>query len=310
MTSADETGPPGPADGDWSPRAAIAMGPRQECGVAALGGEVYVVGGFSDAGLVPRVEAYDPASDSWRAATDFPNATVHHPNLVAADGQLWVAGFLSGLTFDAIGQTWSYDPATDVWSENAEMPLGSERGASAVAAIDGLLYVIGGLREGQAVTDAWVYDTAADDWMPLPPLPTARDHAVGAGIGGRVFVVGGRASQIGSHVPTVDIYDPDTGVWTQGADMPTSRGGAMGAVHGEWLFVGGGEGNDADPDGVFPQWEVYDAVADSWTALPDMPTPRHGSGAAAVDGVVFVPGGAGVAAFGAVDTHEAWTVGG
>jgi N-acetylneuraminic acid mutarotase len=300
-----------PTDGSWSTEPPLPMGPRQECGVAALDGEIYVVGGFTVEGLTSLVEVYDPASGGWRTAQTLPGAMAHHPNLAAVAGQLYVAGSLTGLMFDVDPTTWSYDPATDAWTERTPMPAGSERGAAATVALDGKIFVIGGLRAGAAVPDAWTYDPGADDWAPLPPLPSARDHLVGAAIGGKVYAVGGRSADIGTHVPAVDIYDPATGEWATGAEMPTSRGGAMGAVVGDWLFVGGGEGNAADPEtGVFGQWEVYDATTDTWSALPDMPTPRHGSGAAAVGDVIYIPGGATVQAFGAVETHEAWTVGG
>jgi hypothetical protein len=39
-----------------------------------------------------------------------------------------------------------------------------------------------------------------------------------------------------------------------------------------------------------------------------MPTPRHGMGAAATGGRLYVPGGATVQAFGAVATHEILTL--
>ena len=57
---------------------------------------------------------------------------------------------------------------------------------------------------------------------------------------------------------------------------------------------------------VFPQTEMFDVVSGEWTRLPDMQTPRHGTGAAALDGVVYVPGGANREGFGAVDVMEAF----
>src|SRR5688500_9873516 len=52
--------------GGWKQLASIAGGPRQEHGVAALDGDVYVVGGIRPDGsgsmtTVPDVEVYDPA---------------------------------------------------------------------------------------------------------------------------------------------------------------------------------------------------------------------------------------------------------
>ena len=89
--------------------------------------------------------------------------------------------------------------------------------------------------------------------------------------------------------------------------MPISRGGSTGAILNGRLYVFGGEGNESQPSGVFANVEVYDPVTDTWQVLPPMPTPRHGTGAATVGSTIYVPGGATVAGFGAVDTHESLT---
>jgi N-acetylneuraminic acid mutarotase len=78
-------------------------------------------------------------------------------------------------------------------------------------------------------------------------------------------------------------------------------------VVGGKLYVFGGEGYDDDPSGVFPHAEAYDLATDSWETLAPMPVPRHGMGAAAVGGTIYIPGGADVIGFGAVATHEAYT---
>ena len=58
---------------------------------------------------------------------------------------------------------------------------------------------------------------------------------------------------------------------------------------------------------MFPQTEVYNATTNTWTTLAPMPNPRHGMGAAVVDGKMYVPGGANRQGFGAVATHEILT---
>ena len=45
-------------------------------------------------------------------------------------------------------------------------------------------------------------------------------------------------------------------------------------------------------------------ATDTWTTGSPMVSPRHGTGAAALDGVLYMPGGASVQAFGAVATVE------
>ena len=74
------------ASGRWETRATIASGPRQETAVVALGGEVYVLGGFDGSGrVVATVEAYDPRADRWRSVADLPLA-MHHANAAVVDG--------------------------------------------------------------------------------------------------------------------------------------------------------------------------------------------------------------------------------
>jgi len=136
----------------------------------------------------------------------------------------------------------------------------------------------------------------------LPPVPTARDHLAAAAIDGRFYAVGGRAGQL---FDVLEVYDPATGEWSTLTPMPTARGGLAAAALGGRLFTFGGEGNSADPQGIFPQVEVYDPASDRWSGLPDLPTPRHGMGAAVSGEQIYVPGGATIAGFRASAANEA-----
>ncbi len=71
------------------------------------------------------------------------------------------------------------------------------------------------------------------------------------------------------------------------------RAGVTAVAANGCLYVIGGEGNDADPRGMFDQNEVYDPAANAWRSLPRMPLATHGlTGAAFIDGWIYVPGGA------------------
>jgi N-acetylneuraminic acid mutarotase len=290
----------------WRRSADIAGGPRQECGVATLNGEVFVVGGFDAARtVVELVDAYDPATDTWRRAARMP-MPLHHPNVASARGRLYIVGGLEQATFTAIGVTFEYDPAGDRWSAANGQPPGTQRGASAVAAIGDRIYVAGGARDGVAVTDFSAYDVVANVWHSLPALPVATEHTVGAAVDGLLYVIGGRAG--GTLRDQVQIFDPAANRWTAGRPMPIARGGLMGAVVENRIHVIGGEGNRATASGIFDHHQAYDPAQDAWSTLEPMRTPRHGTGAASVDGVLYVPGGATVQGFGAVATHEAYVV--
>ncbi|MCC7383105.1 MAG: kelch repeat-containing protein [Deltaproteobacteria bacterium] len=292
--------------GTWLPIASLRRGPRQETAVVALRNEVVVIGGFNAAGQVmATVEAYDATLDQWRDLASLPLA-LHHANAAVVAGRIYVLGFLTGLNFAADGRGFVYDPDANRWDPVASMPAGTERGGSGTAALDGAIYVAGGLRGG-SVADFSRYDPALDRWQPLPDLPEALDHLVAGSVGGEVHLIGGRAAGITSHNSRVRAYSPVSATFRDRAPMPTSRGGAAAAVHQDQIYVFGGEGNPAPgSSGVFAAVEVYDPTQDRWRSLTPMRTPRHGTGAAAIAGRIIVPGGADRQAFAAVDTCEAY----
>lgn len=294
-----------PAGAPWTTAPDVMLGATQETAVVATGGKVYVIGGFVGLTITPAVQVFWPAPCGWLEGPDLPQP-VHHANAAVVDGTIYVAGALTGGNFAAIPNVWAWNPATDAgWTERMGMPAGTERGAAVTGVIDGKIYIAGGYRNG-AVTDVSVYDPAANTWTALPALPMPRDHGCGGAVGGKLYYIGGRPSGPATPQPQVFEYTPG-GTWLERAPMPTPRGGTACGVVGDRIVVVGGEGNPAAPSGVFPQSEAYDAIANTWVNLADMPTPRHGMGAAVVDGKLYVPGGANKQGFGAVATHEVLT---
>ncbi|GEM_PF-5278845 len=310
VTSGSDSGTQGTTGGavsHWIELAPLAAGPRQETAVVAADGKVFVIGGFdATAQVVATVEAYTPETDSWEPILDTPVA-MHHANAGEARGNIYIVGFLTG-NFVADGRVFEYMPDMKTWDEKTAMPPGNERGASAVASDGRNLFVLGGFRDGNAVVDTDVYDAELDEWFTLPSLPEPRDHVVAFHQDSVVYMVGGRDGTVGGHTNAVLALPLMTMSWSSRTDLPTSRGGMAGAYVDGRFFVSGGEGNPGAATGVFQAHEVYDVASDTWTELTSMPTPRHGTGAAAIGSVVYVPGGADQERFAAVDTHEAWVM--
>ena len=304
--------PPGTCDttAPWAGAPAVGLGPTQETAAVAVGGKIYVLGGFllrDSLEVTAAVQVFDTATCTWSEGPAMPKP-VHHANAAVLDGTIYVLGAMQGPEFSTIGDTWSWNPATDAaWAIRAPISPSAARGSAITGALDGKLYVAGGLRDG-AVTDVSIYDPVADAWSDGPALPAPRDHGCGGEVGGKLYVIGGRNANIGSTASTVYELAPGGAAWQSRTAMPTARGGTgCGVIDGRIIVVGG-EGNPAAGSrGVFPQVEAYDAAADTWEALPPMRTPRHGMGAAAWGGRLYVPGGADRQAFGPVDTHEILT---
>ncbi|KYF72116.1 hypothetical protein BE11_32990 [Sorangium cellulosum] len=296
----------------WRELASIAGGPRQEHGVVAHDGKVYVIAGAGGDGLnTGRVEIYDPRDDAWSEAAPLPVA-LNHPNIVALNGKIYLLGGMIGdFPWTAVGDMFEYDPGTDAWTELAPMPAGTERGSAAVGAHGTKIYLAGGLRSlSQAFQDTvpgfTSYDVETGEWETLPDLPEPRDHVGGAVVGSTFYVLGGRANGQENVKDTVFAYDLSARTWSTRARMPTARGGVAAAVDGAKIYVIGGEGNPADSQGVFDDNEVYDAAADAWEVLAPMRTPRHGTGAVAIDATIYVPGGGTQQGFGLTDVTEAF----
>ena len=291
--------PPAPAvqadpSARWAQRAPL-LEANSEIAVAELDGRMYVVGGYpSTRRTANTVQVYDPARDAWEHGPPLP-LPLHHAVAAGVGGTLYVIGGEFSPTGTAtqdvfVNTVFALDPATGEWSQRAPMP--TARSAMAVSLLDGKIYVAGG--RPPRGHDFAVYDPGADAWTVLPDLPTQRNHLAAGAIGGRLYVAGGRfGGGVGSEMTAaLEVFDPGTGAWTAAAPLPRPRAGVNGIAVGGCLYVVGGEGNDAHPQGVFPDVDVYDPMADSWSALPPLPVPVHGvTGAAFFDGWIHLPGG-------------------
>jgi N-acetylneuraminic acid mutarotase len=287
-------GAQGTMSGPWLP-ATFMQHERSESAIAQLDGKMYVIGGYPGDRIPSNVvQVWDSRTDTWEEGPPVP-MPLHHATAVSVDGKV----YLLGGEFEGAGTNrpsvfldtvFVLDPREGTWMPRAPMPTGRSGGAAVV--LDGKIYVVGG--RPPAGPEFEMYDPATDTWTVLPSMPTARNH-VGAGvIDGRIYVVGGR---FGSGFDTeltdrLEVYDPATRTWAPGPSAPTIRSGMSFAVIGRCLYIFGGERNRADPRGVFPQTEAFDARTNTWYELTPMPTPMHGQiGAAVFGGRIHVAGG-------------------
>ena len=174
-------------------------------------------------------------------------------------------------------------PRTSGWSARAAVP--TPRTECAAAALDGLIYVVGGfLGDGQTTGIAERYDPVTDGWSTIAPLPEGRNHPTLAALGGKLYLVGGYDGA-GRPTNTVFAYDPGPDRWTLISTMPGGRAAHGAAVVGERLYVVGGEGPDAATT------LAYEPTSGGWTRLAAIPTGRNHLAVAALDGKVYAFGG-------------------
>ena len=232
---------------------------RHHIGLAAAGGRIYGVGGFS--GGFPRWQAqadtyvYSPAEDTWSAGPALPAPRAEFV-IESVGDRVHVIGGRVRATPDASSFT------THVDSTVHEM-----------------------------------LDPATGRWATLPPAPTARNSAASAVIDGRIYVIGGRRFSLGPdgtpiqrNLATVEVFDPGTNRWETKAPMPGARGGLAAAAHDGHIYAFGGERQGPEPAVYDDVWR-YDPRRDRWAPAGRLPTPRHGLGAATIGNTVYTFGG-------------------
>jgi N-acetylneuraminic acid mutarotase len=290
----------------WTRHDPIGLGPRQEHGVAGFDNQIFIVGGVrydnnNTVETVNLVEYYAINERKWHVAAPLLR-TVNHANAVAVDGKVYVLGCLAaGVNWTALYDTYVYTPSNDSWTALAPMPEGTARGASALGVYNDTVYLAGGQlfleivppyqQPGLDLVSS--YNTTSNTWnTALPNLPQARQHVSSAVVGSTFYVIGGREFDIKSFHNTtfaLDLNDPTE--WREMASMPTARGSLACAALGTVIYCFGGEGDSSNANEIFAQVEAYDTVADTWASLPKMDVPRHGTGAVALNGRIWIPGG-------------------
>jgi N-acetylneuraminic acid mutarotase len=199
--------------------------------VATLDGELYVVGGFLNAGYsaVRMLWKYDWAANIWRSRAPMPQPK-GALGLVAANGALYaVGGAFRELGGPASDELLRYDPEANRWEALAPMP--TKREHLAVVALESSIHAIGGRAngdEGDAFAAAHeVFDLASGVWSEATPLPAPRGGLSGVAVDGTIVVLGGERGS--TAYADVHRYDPASGSWDALPSMPTARHGLASA---------------------------------------------------------------------------------
>jgi murein DD-endopeptidase MepM/ murein hydrolase activator NlpD len=143
-------------------------------------------------------------------------------------------------------------PTLTDWSNVLEMPI--PRFEANVVALDGYVYVAGGITARNSLKSFVRFDPATNIWEELADMPDFRNH--------------------------------------QGPDMPTGRSGMAFAIINGQLHAIAGE--DLDRNLVYMKHEVFDFSSQTWTQLHDIPRPLNAPVAAALDGYISLMGGGSV----------------
>jgi N-acetylneuraminic acid mutarotase len=180
------------------------------------------------------------------------------------------------------------------------------RAFAGVAAVDGIIYAIGGSRT-QNVSNHYfsvtinateAYDPATDTWTEKAPMPTSRSSFGTAVYQNKIYCIGGFSlSDDGTRTtPTGvnEVYDTSADTWETKTPMPTARYGfKANAVDGKIYLAGGWYRLETTYNNVdkSAQVDVYDPSTDTWATGAPMPTAVANYASAVVDNKIYVISG-------------------
>jgi N-acetylneuraminic acid mutarotase len=200
-------------------------------GVAPIGDDVYVAGGFTAATATNRVFVLRKDARAWVELAPMRRAR-GALSLLARDGRLYAIGGRDGGIEVAVPE--SFDPATNRWTDLPSMPDPRNHLAGYV---DGALACVAGGRTPATSAAVDCYDPTRSAWQRRATLPRATSGGAAAVLGGTTLVAGGELSPEARLVPLVQ--ELHIGVWTTKPMLVPRHGMAFGVFEGRLWACGG-----------------------------------------------------------------------
>ena len=290
-------------------------------GMAAVDGQIYLMGGFIPAGdgtdgLSRRTSRwahrYDPEAECWERLPDMPERR-EYTRAIGTDNEIYVlGGAIQGRPTVPSADVFRLDLSEQPLQWRQVGPLTVPRTHMAVGRSGHCLIVAGGNRYDvaekgysngtiQGITDVLDLTKPEQGWKQYAPIPgRPRGWTAASVLDGKLFVFGGLTfTQSGKETrsPRAKIqetlsYDPVQDKWMRLADPPVPISGWQSAVYGNrYIIIIGG---------VSTHWNdvpfVYDAGTDHWLRI-DSPLPPGGlfndSGVCIIGETIYVAGGEG-----------------
>jgi len=139
---------------------------------------------------------------------------------------------------------------------------------------------------------------STNTWSPTGSLSANRQVHTATLLGnGKVLVVGGLGDDPESTLASAEIYDPRSMIWSPAASLTNQRFSHTATLLPDGTVLVAGRLSEETPpldpnQTVMTSVEIYDPVANTWSAGPSMTTPRSNHTATLLpNGAVLVAGG-------------------
>ncbi len=243
---------------------------RADPAAVTVGRKLYLIAGEGKDGEPATrnsMEIFDFDTGRWELRSGYP-FDLGHAWAVAVGNTIYMGGYED--------RFYKYDIGSDTWTQLTAV---SGIAFSAVAVIDGLIYVAGGDEFGSgAVGTLRIFNPVLETWSYGSSMAEAREYAAYGVIDNRLYVAGGTGNA--GDLTTAEVYDPDTDTWEYISSLLSPEGTTMGWTLGNRLFM---VGNDT-------LW-VYDAPTDTWSCESETPRDRVLHAVSVFEGRAYILGG-------------------
>ncbi|KAJ0710744.1 putative F-box domain, kelch-type beta propeller, F-box-like domain superfamily [Helianthus annuus] len=233
---------------------------------------------------IPRIRylSLKAVSRSWKAAVTSPEIYNTRKQLGTTEEWVYIVmnkgldgRFLHAL--DPISKTWQRLPPV---IPNRSCKI--EHRTCAFAAVDGCLYMLGGVSGCSSLTSVWKYDPVSNSWIAANPMSVGRAYFETGVLNNKLFVVGGISfSRVGgdnlySETPlqSAEVFDPEIGLWSDIPSMPCSKANPTAFLEGSHDLVRIGLASYRGKLYVPQRFssvgggEVYDPETNLWMDMP------------------------------------------
>ncbi|MDP2866304.1 MAG: hypothetical protein Q8O90_08680, partial [Elusimicrobiota bacterium] len=225
--------------------------------------------------------------DSWPAGEALKSKRAFHTSTLLPDGSILACGGSDGARPLATCEL--MDPQTKKWAFTGSMNLPRANHTASLLP-NGSVLAAGGITPfGIAVSSAEIYYPLTRRWVPTSSMANARQlHTATLLPDGNVLVAGG--ATLSTYSAAAEIYISSAAYWTSTVNnMVNGRSQHTATLlkNGNVLMAGGVNGL-----GAMNQTEIYDYLARTFSAGPDLNTARYAHTANQLrDGNVIVIGG-------------------
>ncbi|XP_018329574.1 kelch-like protein 10 [Agrilus planipennis] len=250
------------------------MGPRAYHGLAVVGYNIYMVGGFDGMDYFNSCRCFNAVTKTWKEIAPM-HARRCYVSTTVVNDMVYAMGGYDGHHRQNTAE--KYNHKTNQWSLIA--PMNMQRSDASACTLNGKIYITGGFNGQECMHSAEVYDPDINQWSMINPMRSRRSGVSCIAYHGHVYVIGGFNGI--SRMCSGEKFNPLTNTWTQIPDMYNPRSNFAIEVIDDMIFTIGGFNGVTTIYNV----ECYDERTNEWYEATDMNIYRSALSACVISGL-------------------------